>query len=341
MTGVRVLRALSAALERAEGQADLRSAVASALVPVLADACTIEITTPTDPPVSGDGRRLDLPLVVRGAAVGTLRLARAASGPDWTDDERELATEVASRVAAAIEADRIAAESEGYDEFLATLSHELRSPLSVIIGWIDLLRADRLLPEERPRALEIIDRNARLQARLIEDLVDASRIAAGKLRLDIATVPAVELVLGIVEGFRPQAETAKIELHAAADPPFDLRCDGVRLGQVVSNMVGNALRYTQRGGKVDVALTTDGETATLAIADTGCGIDPELLPVVFDRFRQGERIKIGGTRGLGLGLYIVRHIVMLHGGTVTAASAGRGKGATFTARLPLAGPPAE
>ena len=225
-----------------------------------------------------------------------------------------------------------------YDEFLATLSHELRGPLGVIIGWIDILRSDRLSAAERVRALEIVDRNARLQARLIEDLVEASRVAGDRVRLELGHVPAVDLVLGIVEALRPLAAQQEIELVATTDPPFTLRGDGLRLGQVVHNIVGNALRYTPAGGRVEVSLTRDAERVTLVVADTGQGIEPALLPRVFDRFRQGTRVKVGGTRGLGLGLYIARHLVGLHGGTIAAASAGKDQGARFTITLPLAGP---
>lgn len=224
------------------------------------------------------------------------------------------------------------------DEFLATLSHELRGPLSVIIGWIDLVRGDRLAAEERDRALEIVERNARIQARLIEDLVEASRVASGRMRLEVGTVPAVDLVLGVVEQVRPQAAAARLTLVAATDPPFDLRGDGLRLGQVVTNIIGNALRYTPPEGRIEVQLTRDRDDAVLTVTDTGAGIDAALLPHVFERFRQGLRVRSGGTRGLGLGLYIVRHIVELHGGTITAASAGKDRGTTITVRLPLAGP---
>jgi signal transduction histidine kinase len=233
-----------------------------------------------------------------------------------------------------------AAVQRVYDEFLATLSHELRGPLGVIIGWVDILRSDRLSAVERARALEIVDRNARLQARLIEDLVEASRVAGDRVRLELGPVAAVELVLGVVEALRPLAAQQGIELVATADPAFTLRGDGLRLGQVVHNVVGNALRYTPAGGRVTVSLTRDPQHATFVVADTGQGIEPALLPRVFDRFRQGTRVKVGGTRGLGLGLYIARHLVALHGGTIAAASAGKDQGARFTITLPLAGPDA-
>ena len=265
-----------------------------------------------------------------------IRRALEAAGARSTDG-------AAADVAAALDAcGRLAAgaaEARVYDEFLATLSHELRGPLSVIIGWIDLLRTDKLADPERARALEIVERNAKIQARLIEDLVEASRVASGRMRIDVATVPAVDLVLGVVESMRPQAAGSKVSLGARTDPPFDLRGDALRLGQVVSNMLGNSLRYTPPGGVIEVSLTHDAETATLVVADTGAGIEAELLPHVFDRFRQGLRVRSGGSRGLGLGLYIVRHIVVLHGGTITAESSGPGRGSTFTVTLPLLGPP--
>jgi signal transduction histidine kinase len=242
--------------------------------------------------------------------------------------------------AARAAADRLIARAEGgaHDEFLATLSHELRGPLGVIIGWIDLLRSNRLAPDERARALEIVERNARTQARLIEDLVEASRVAAGRLRLSVGMVPVVDLVLGAVESLRLQADAVPVTLVATTAPPFHLRGDALRLGQVVTNIIGNALRYTPAGGRIEVTVTSELEHAVIVVADTGTGIEPALLPRVFERFHQGARVRSSGSRGLGLGLYIVHHIVTLHGGTITAASAGRGQGSQFTVRLPLAGP---
>ena len=260
-----------------------------------------------------------------------LATAAAHAGPD-ARAELAAAVEACTRLAAGSDEARV------YDEFLATLSHELRGPLSVIIGWIDLLRSDKLADPERNRALEIVERNAKIQARLIEDLVEASRVAAGRMRIDVATVPAVDLVLGVVESMRPQAAATKVELEARTDPPFDLRGDALRLGQVVSNMLANAIRYTPAGGRIEVSLTHDRDHATLVVRDTGTGIDPAFLPHVFERFRQGARVRSGGTRGLGLGLYIVRHIINLHGGTITATSDGPGTGSTFTVSLPLVGP---
>jgi signal transduction histidine kinase len=263
-----------------------------------------------------------------GDDVALVRRALAALDGPEAEAARAAADRVIARARAAVG-----------DEFLATLSHELRGPLSVIIGWIDLLRGDRLAFEERDRALEIVERNARIQARLIEDLVEASRVASGRMQLEVGTVPAVDLVLGVVESMRPPAAAAKITLVAVTDPPFELRGDGLRLGQVVTNIVGNAIRYSPAGSKVELALRSDGDHAVLTVTDTGVGIDQELLPFVFDRFRQGARVRSGGTRGLGLGLYIVRHIVGLHAGTLIAESRGKNQGSRFIVSLPIAGPP--
>jgi signal transduction histidine kinase len=346
---VRLLRDLSSALDGATRPGGALTAAVRVLVPALADACVIRVGEGSGELVASgpmlptlNDRPIEVPLLHRGERFGALHLVRGGGRPDWSDDDRLLAEECAARIAASLEERRLieaAATASHYDSFLATLSHELRTPLNVIIGWIDLLRSDRLAPDKRGQALEIVERNARVQIRLIEDILEASRIVSGKLRLELATVPAVDLVLGAVESLRPQADAARISLTAMAGAAFSLRADGVRLGQVVHNLVGNALRYTPPGGHVAITLARDGDLAVLTVADDGGGIEPAFLPHVFERFRQGERKRSAGTRGLGLGLFIVRHIVELHGGTVAAASAGRGLGALFTVRLPLGGPP--
>lgn len=346
--GVRLLRELSSALDGATRPAAGLVAAVRILVPALADTCVIRTGEGTgelvaSPPIlpTPDDLPLDIPLVHRGEQHGTLHLTRAGAGAAWSEDDRLLAEDCAGRIAAMIEARyhaEAAAAATHYDVFLATLSHELRTPLTVTVGWIDLLRGERLTHDKRAQAFEIVERNLRTQIRLIEDILEASRIVSGKMRLELASVPAVDLVLGAIEEMRPQAEAAGIALDATAGPAFTLRGDGVRLGQVVHNLLGNALRYTPPGGRVEVSLTREGDTAVLAIADDGGGIDPAFLPHVFERFRQGERKRAAGSKGLGVGLFIVRHIVELHGGTVTAASEGRGRGARFVVRLPLSGP---
>jgi signal transduction histidine kinase len=280
-----------------------------------------------------------VPLVHRGDERGALHLTR--TGAEWTDDDRALAADCAGRIAAMLVARQhaeSAAATMHYDAFLATLSHELRTPLTVSVGWIELLRGERLTHDKRHQAFEIVDRNLRMQIRLIEDILEASRIVSGKMRLELASVPAVDLVLGAVEGMRPQADAARVTLDASCGPAFSLRGDVVRLGQVVHNLVGNALRHTPPGGRIEVTLARDGDAAVLQVSDDGGGIDPAFLPHVFERFRQGERRRGGGNKGLGLGLFIVRHIVELHGGSVAAHSDGKGRGARFSVRLPLAGP---
>lgn len=343
---VRLLRTLARVLDD-QTRSDVElAAAARVLAPALADTCVIRIGDGSGQlasvgvrPPAPDDQSLDLPLVHRGERLGNLFLSRATGSPPWTEEDRLLAEECAARIAGSVAERRLveaAATGHLYDGFLATLSHELRTPLNVIVGWLELMRsAGRLTGEKRTQALEIIERNTRVQIRLIEDILEASRIISGKMRLELATVPANDLVVGAVEGMRPQAEAARITLTVETGAAFTLRGDGVRLGQVVTNLVGNALRFTPPGGTIAVSLAREDDHAFLTVADNGAGIDPSFLPHVFERFRQGERKRSGGTRGLGLGLFIVRHIVELHGGAVTAASEGRGKGATFTVRLPL------
>ncbi|MBM4442991.1 MAG: response regulator, partial [Candidatus Rokubacteria bacterium] len=243
-----------------------------------------------------------------------------------------------ARLLARAEAARGQAEvaNRAKDEFLATVSHELRTPLTSMLGWARMLRTRQPDAALLDRGLEVIDRNARHQAQLIEDLLDVSRIITGKLRLDIrATVlaPVVEAALDAVRG---AAEGKGVALDVSLDPSLGaVRCDPDRLQQVVWNLVSNAIKFTPAGGRVAVsARAVDGD-AELVVSDTGKGIEVEFLPFVFDRFRQSELGKASG--GLGLGLALVRHLVELHGGTVHVSSAGPGQGATFTVRLPRAG----
>jgi signal transduction histidine kinase len=342
--GVRILRALSIALDGGS-PGDALDEVAGALVPELADGCALRCTDATGRAwlaqagvIEGEGLERDLR--ARGGPAGTLRLLRA--GRPWDDLAVLLADEVAARLGDALTRERLAAAAataELYDRFLATLSHELRTPLGVIVGWVGLLQREGLPLDKRRQAVDVIARNTHLQTRLVEDILEVARIVAGTLRLELGTVPATDLVLGAVEAVRPQAEAMRLELAVEAGPAFELRADGTRLAQVVHNLIGNALRFTPPGGRIDVGIRRDGETAVLTVADTGIGIDPALLPHVFERFRQGERRRQGGSRGLGLGLFIVRHLVHLHGGAVTATSAGAGQGTCVTVRLPLGGPP--
>ncbi|HEU4532870.1 MAG TPA: ATP-binding protein, partial [Polyangiaceae bacterium] len=221
------------------------------------------------------------------------------------------------------------------DDFLATVSHELRTPLNAILGWVQMLRAGGLPPERADRALETVERNARAQAQLIEDLLDVSRILAGKLRLEIAPVEVGAVVAQAVETVRPAAEAKGIRLHALLDSEGTVMGDAARLQQVVWNLLSNAVKFTPKGGRVQALVERRDSSVEITIVDTGRGIDAAFLPHVFERFRQAEG---GATRahgGLGLGLSIVRQIVEMHGGTVAAFSAGEGRGASFTVRLPV------
>ncbi len=222
------------------------------------------------------------------------------------------------------------------DEFLIVLSHELRSPLNAILGWTRLLRDRRLDAQKRENALDVIERNTKAQAQLIEDLLDVSRIISGKLRLQTRSVDLVRTVDAAIDVIRPAARAKGVDIHAMFEPTSGpVLGDPDRLQQVVSNLLSNAVKFTSRGGSVDVRLQYIADSAEISVSDTGIGIAPEFLPHAFDRFRQADSSTTRAHGGLGLGLSIVRHLVELHGGTVTADSSGAGHGAMFTVRLPL------
>ncbi len=230
------------------------------------------------------------------------------------------------------------------DEFLATLSHELRTPLGAILGWTQLLlRGPAVADAGLRHAIEVIDRNARAQSRLIDDLLDLSRIRSGKLRLDLRPARLDDIVREAVESSRPAAAAKGIRLEAAlGDAPALVSGDAARLQQVAWNLLGNAIKFTPRDGRVDVALRCAGAKVELVVADTGIGIPAHFLPHVFERFSQRDGSLARAHGGLGLGLAISKQLVELHGGALRAASAGEGLGATFVVELPLAlAPPAE
>ena len=222
------------------------------------------------------------------------------------------------------------------DEFLATVSHELRTPLNAILGWTELLQIGGLNGEESSRGLKTIERNARIQSQLIEDLLDVSRIITGKLQLNVTRVDVTAAVEAAVEGVRSAAENKAIRLHSVVDPQAGpVAGDPMRLQQILWNLLSNAIKFTPRGGRVDVLLKCVSSHVEMVVSDSGVGIRPEVLPFVFDRFRQADSSPSKVYAGLGLGLAIVRHLVELHGGTVRVESAGEGQGATFTVSLPL------
>ncbi len=228
------------------------------------------------------------------------------------------------------------------DEFLAILSHELRTPLNAMLGWSQLLRTRTLNEATMARALETIERNAKLQSQLIKDLLDVSRIVRGKLAMRIVPCELAAVVKAAIDTIRPAAEAKRIDLRTNLDPTLGLMAvDPDRLQQVVWNLVSNAIKFTPPGGQVAVQVTRktepSGVVAQIQISDTGTGISPEFLPYIFDRFRQGESHSARNHGGLGLGLAIVRHIVELHGGTVEAKSLGKHQGTTFWVKLPQSG----
>jgi signal transduction histidine kinase len=222
------------------------------------------------------------------------------------------------------------------DEFLATMSHELRTPLNAIFGWITLLRTRRLDEATQERALETIERNARAQKRLIEDLLDVSRIVTGKVALELVTVDPRRVVEAALETMHPAAQAKGLKILPLLDTGAGtVRGDFARLQQVVCNLLSNAIKFTDAGGHVEVCLARRNGEVEISVADSGQGIKPEFLPLVFDRFRQEDGSISRRHGGLGLGLAIVRHLVELHAGSVDAQSAGEGKGARFIVRLPV------
>ena len=221
------------------------------------------------------------------------------------------------------------------DEFLATLSHELRTPLNAVLGWARMLATGRVQAGRIDHAVAVIERNAQAQARLVEELLDLSRIESGQLRLQIEPIDIAVVVQNALEAVRPAADARGVELAVSIDPAARwITADADRLRQVVWNLLSNAVKFTPGGGRVSLRLEVSHNAVMLTVSDTGCGISPEFLPHVFDRFTQGERAESRGVRGLGIGLAIVRELVEAHGGTVTASSAGEGLGATFTVTLP-------
>jgi signal transduction histidine kinase len=222
------------------------------------------------------------------------------------------------------------------DEFLATMSHELRTPLNAIFGWITLLRSRRLDEATQARALETIERNARAQKRLIEDLLDVSRIVTGKIALELADVVPQRVIQGAIATMQPAAQAKAVTIVPVLGAVTGVvRGDFARLQQVVCNLLSNAVKFTPAGGRVDVELATSGDQVQISVADTGQGIKPEFLPHVFERFRQEDGSISRRHGGLGLGLAIVRHLVELHSGTVEAFSDGEGRGARFIVSLPM------
>ena len=224
------------------------------------------------------------------------------------------------------------------DEFVATLSHELRTPLNAILGWVSMLKSGNLRPGAENKALDAIERNVHTQARLVDDLIDLSRIIAGKLSIETRAIAVGPVAEAAIDAVRPAAEAKSVQLVTPSPDEADAVIEGDqdRLKQVLWNLLANAIKFTPEGGRVDVRIERGASEVEVIVGDNGCGMPPELVPHVFDRFRQGEPQSGATAVGLGLGLAVARHIVELHGGTIHAASDGVARGSTFRVKLPLA-----
>jgi len=222
------------------------------------------------------------------------------------------------------------------DDFLATVSHELRTPLAAIIGWTQILRTHGMDREASAQALETIEPNAKTESQLVEDLLDVSRISAGQLRLNVCRTNVAEAIQMALDTMQPAIDAKHVQLRTAVRHGVAfVSGDAHRLQQVFWNLLSNAVKFTPERGRIEVHLEITESHAQVVVRDTGRGIDPEFLPYVFERFRQGNGSDAKRQGGLGLGLSIARHLVELHGGTIRAESSGRGRGATFTVELPL------
>jgi PAS domain S-box-containing protein len=285
-----------------------------------------------------DGSTVEVSITVspvrdsEGVIIGASKIARDISDRRRTEEERE---ELLARAQAA--RSEAEAANRAKDDFLATLSHELRTPLNAILGWAQVLGNARSDPDTVDRALETITRNAKQQARLIEDLLDLSSILRGKVRLDRRPVDLVSVVTEALATIRTAAEAKEVDIRTRFDPSVGaVSGDPERLQQVFWNLLSNAVKFTPQRGIVDLGVETAASRVVVRISDTGIGIRPDLLPVIFERFRQADSSITRTHGGLGLGLAIVKQLVDLHGGTVEAASRGEGHGATFTVTLPMA-----
>lgn len=284
-----------------------------------------------------DGRRIHVSLTsspIRddtGRIIGASKIVRDISERKKAEEERKHLLE--SERAARAEAERT---NDLKDQFLANLSHELRTPLSAIVGWSHVLRLRATDDADLRQGLEAIERNARVQTQLIEDLLDINRITSGKVRLDIQPVEPVTVIEAAIETVRPAAMAKGIRLEKLLDPAAGpISGDPSRLQQIIWNLLSNAIKFTAKDGKVQILLQRVNSHIEISVADTGIGIKPEFLDHVFERFRQADASTTRKHGGLGLGLSIVKHLVELHGGTVQVKSAGEGQGSTFTLNLPL------
>ncbi|HEX4386529.1 MAG TPA: ATP-binding protein, partial [Myxococcales bacterium] len=280
------------------------------------------------------------PIVARGKVLGAISFIMAESNRRHTQDDLALAEELGRRAGAALDNARLYRDlqvaSRLKDEFVSTLSHELRTPLTAILGWTHILGSGRPSDERLQKGVSVIERNARAQAQLIDDLLDLSRVVTGKMRLAVRELSPIEVVEAALETVRPSADVKGIRLQPVLDPAAGpLLGDPDRLQQIVWNLLSNAVKFTPKGGRVQVRLMRVASHVEIEVADSGQGITPEFLPHVFERFMQADASASRTHGGLGLGLAIARHLAELHGGTLEARSGGPGQGATFTLKVPL------
>ncbi len=281
-----------------------------------------------------------VPLQSRGRVMGVLALFATQSNRHYRPTDLLVAEDLAHRAALALDNSRLYLESQNAnhakDEFLAMVSHELRTPLNSILGWAGMLRDGKLDSTDIQRGIETIERNAKTQVQLIEDLLDVSRIVVNKLRLSIGTVEMEPVIAAAVDAVRPMAQVKGIQIESSIDRSTGpISGDPVRLQQVIWNLLSNAIKFSPQNGRVEVALRRTQSHIQVRVSDSGKGISSEFLPYVFERFRQAHTGMARAYGGLGLGLAIVRHLVGLHGGTVCAESAGEGKGSAFVVDLPI------
>ena len=276
-------------------------------------------------------------MVVALAMLFTLLIWRTAASLDATDRVRAVVEQERDDLLVRERSARQSAERANQlkDEFLATVSHELRTPLNAIVGWTQLLRGSLVPEERRTHAAEVVARNAGFLARLIEDLLDISRISSGQLSLNVRRVNLASVAERAVEAFAATARDRNVNLTARLDGvEAVVSGDAERLQQIANNLLSNAVKFTPPGGQIDVSVRLDGDAADLVVSDTGRGIRPEFLPHVFDKFRQEDATATREYGGLGLGLAIAKDLAALHKGEVQAFSGGAGRGATFRLRLP-------
>jgi PAS domain S-box-containing protein len=282
-----------------------------------------------------------VPLLSRGRTLGVLTFVSAESGREYAEEDVRFAEDLASRAALAVENARAYEEirraNRVKDEFLATLSHELRTPLNAVLGYARMMRSGMLDDEKRARALEVLERNAVSLNQIVEEVLDVSRIVAGKIRLNVQPIDLAVVLHDASATVKPAADAKGVHLYTQIEPArHRIHGDPDRLQQVVWNLLSNAVKFTPRGGHVHVELIHTGSQAVVRVTDNGVGIKPELLRHLFEPFTQGDSSFSRDTGGLGLGLAIARHIVEMHGGTIHVESEGDGCGATFTVRLPVA-----